>query len=70
MTHDVSHLLWPVDRLPDALEQMAHRAHYGGQPRELATHDPAVEPSRIWMIALAGRLVEKSAEKPAEKSGP
>jgi len=56
MTHDVSHLLWPVDRLPDALEQMAQRARYGGQPGELATHDPAIEPSRIWMFALAGRL--------------
>ena len=56
MTHDPSHLLWPVDRLPDALEQMAHRAGYGARAGELTAHDPAAEPSRIWMFALAGRL--------------
>jgi ABC-type multidrug transport system fused ATPase/permease subunit len=56
MTHDPSHLLWPADRLPDALEQMAHRAGYGARAGELTAHDPAVEPSRIWMFALAGRL--------------
>ncbi len=56
MTPDLSHLLWPVDRLPDALEQVAIRAGYGVRPGELGTHDPAVEPSRIWMFALAGRL--------------
>lgn len=54
--HDPSHLLWPVDRLSDALEQMAHRAGYGGRPGELGAHDPEIEPSRIWMFALAGRL--------------
>ncbi|HET7501909.1 MAG TPA: hypothetical protein VFK02_12920, partial [Kofleriaceae bacterium] len=56
MTHDAAHLLWPVDRLPDALEQLAQRAGYGARPGELSAHDPAVEPSRIWMFALAGRL--------------
>jgi ABC-type multidrug transport system fused ATPase/permease subunit len=56
MMHDPSNLLWPVDRLPDALEQMARRAGYGARPGELGAHDPAVEPSRIWMFALAGRL--------------
>ena len=54
--HDLSHLLWPVDRLPDALEQMAQRASYGARPGELSAHDPEVEPSRVWMFALAGRL--------------
>lgn len=56
MRHDFSQLLWPVDRLSDALEQIAHRAGYGGRPGELSAHDPKVEPSRIWMFALAGRL--------------
>jgi ATP-binding cassette, subfamily B, bacterial len=49
-------LLWPVDRLPEALEQVAHRTGYGVSPDEPSTHDPAIEPSRIWMFALAGRL--------------
>jgi ABC-type multidrug transport system fused ATPase/permease subunit len=56
MTLDLSHLLWPVDRLPDALEQMAQRAGYGERFGELSAHAPDVEPSRIWMFALAGRL--------------
>jgi ATP-binding cassette, subfamily B, bacterial len=56
MTPDVSHLLWPVDRLPEALEQMAQRAGYGVRLGELTAHDAAIEPSRIWMFALAGRL--------------
>jgi ABC-type multidrug transport system fused ATPase/permease subunit len=56
MMPDLSHLLWPVDRLPDVLEQMAHRAGYGARLGELGAHDPEIEPSRIWMFALAGRL--------------
>ena len=56
MMDDLGNLLWPVDRLPDALEQMAHRAGYGARAGELTAHDPAAEPSRIWMFALAGRL--------------
>jgi ATP-binding cassette subfamily B protein len=56
MTPELSDLLWPVDRLPDALEQMAIRSGYGARPGELGSHDPEVEPSRIWMFALAGRL--------------
>ena len=56
MIDDASNLLWPVDRLPDALEQMAQRAGWGARPGELGAHDPTVEPSRIWMFALAGRL--------------
>ena len=56
MMHDLSNLLWPVDRLPEALEQIAHRAGYGGRLGELSAHDPEIEPSRIWMFALAGRL--------------
>ncbi|HYV48764.1 MAG TPA: ABC transporter ATP-binding protein [Myxococcaceae bacterium] len=56
MTADVSHLLWPVDRLPEALERLAHEAGYGQSLGEPSAHDPAVEPSRIWMFALAGRL--------------
>lgn len=53
---DVPTLLWPVDRLPEALEQLAQRAGLGTSPDELGAHDPAVEPSRIWMFALADRL--------------
>ena len=56
MMHDPSNLLWPVDRLPEALEQMARRAGYGARPGELGAHEPDIEPSRIWMFALAGRL--------------
>lgn len=56
MSHDFSHLLWPVDRLADALEQLAQRAGYGSHPDELGSHDPETEPSRVWMFALAGRL--------------
>jgi ATP-binding cassette, subfamily B, bacterial len=56
MTDDLAHLLWPVDRLPEALEQVAQRAGYGASPGDLGAHDPEIEPSRIWMFALAGRL--------------
>lgn len=56
MTHDFSPLLWPVDRLADALEQLAQRAGYGVHADELGSHDPEIEPSRVWMFALAGRL--------------
>lgn len=56
MTSEAQDLLWSVDRLPAALEQLAQHAGYGASPDELGSHDPAVEPSRIWMFALAGRL--------------
>jgi ATP-binding cassette, subfamily B, bacterial len=56
MMHDLSNLLWPVDRLPDAFEQIAQRAGYSPRPCELSAHDPAIEPSRIWIFALADRL--------------
>src|SRR5438046_1673599 len=56
MMHDLSNRLWPVDRLPGAFEQTAHRAGYGARHGELGAHDRAIEPSRIWMFGLAGRL--------------
>lgn len=56
MSQDFAPLLWPVDRLTDALEQLAHAAGYGGHADELSAHDPAIEPSRVWMFAVAGRL--------------
>jgi ABC-type multidrug transport system fused ATPase/permease subunit len=56
MSSNVADLLWPVDRLPDALEQLAERAGYGGRVREHGALDPSIEPSRVWMGALAGRL--------------
>jgi ABC-type multidrug transport system fused ATPase/permease subunit len=56
MSCDLSHLLWPVDRLPDALEQLAHRAGYGGRVGEFCALDSAIEPSRDWTLALGTRL--------------
>jgi ATP-binding cassette, subfamily B, bacterial len=56
MTRDPEELLWPVERLPDALEQMALRAGYGRSEGEWTAPAPSVEPSRVWMAALAGRL--------------
>jgi ATP-binding cassette subfamily B protein len=56
MRRELSELLWPVDRLPEALEQLAQREGYGTPLGEPCTHDASVEPSRIWMFALAGRL--------------
>jgi ATP-binding cassette, subfamily B, bacterial len=56
MTVDAQELLWPVDRLPDALEQLARRQGYGERVGEVTAPDAAVEPSRIWMFSLAGRL--------------
>ena len=49
-------LLWPVERLPEALEQLAVIAGYGATLGELSAPEPGVEPPRIWVNALAGRL--------------
>jgi ATP-binding cassette subfamily B protein len=48
--------LWPLDKLPDALEQLAIKAGYGARTSQADAPDPAVEPSRAWMNALARRL--------------
>ena len=56
MTHSHSDLLWPVERLPDALEQLAQRQGYGRAAGEIAPPAAAVEPSRVWMFALGDRL--------------
>jgi ABC-type multidrug transport system fused ATPase/permease subunit len=55
MSGDLSNLLWPVSRLPEALEQLARRAGYGSGANVGRTG--AVERvSRPWMGALADRL--------------
>jgi ABC-type multidrug transport system fused ATPase/permease subunit len=56
MTHAVVEALWPVERLPDAVEQLAERVGCRARAAELTAPEPAVEPSRIWMFALASRL--------------
>jgi len=56
MTRSHSDLLWPVERLPDALEQLAQRQGYGRAAGEIAPPAAAVEPSRVWMFALGDRL--------------
>jgi ABC-type multidrug transport system fused ATPase/permease subunit len=56
MTRSVVDALWPVERLPDAVEQLGERAGYGGRVGEWLAPEPAAEPSRIWMFALASRL--------------
>ncbi|MCU0686283.1 MAG: ABC transporter ATP-binding protein, partial [Polyangiaceae bacterium] len=50
-------LLWPVDALSDALEQLALRTGYGASAREVTAPPAAdVEPSRVWVFALGDRL--------------
>ena len=49
-------LLWPVDELSDALEQLAQRAGYATAAHEVAAPAADVEPSRVWMFALGDRL--------------
>ncbi len=56
MTRSPSDLLWPVDQLPDALEQLAQRQGYGRAAGEVAAPPADVEPSRVWMFALGDRL--------------
>jgi ATP-binding cassette, subfamily B, bacterial len=51
-----SELLWPVDELSVALEQLAQRAGFSRSPGEVAAAAPDVEPSRVWMFALGDRL--------------
>ena len=51
-----SDLLWPVDELAGALEQLAQRAGYGTSAHEVAAPAADVEPSRVWMFALGDRL--------------
>jgi len=56
MTRSPSDLLWPVDQLPDALEQLAQRQGYGRAAGEVAAPPAGLEPSRVWMFALGDRL--------------
>ncbi len=50
-------LLWPVDTLAEALEQLAQREGYGTSAREVTAPPVAdVEPSRVWVFALGDRL--------------
>ncbi|HET9627328.1 MAG TPA: ABC transporter ATP-binding protein [Kofleriaceae bacterium] len=54
--NEPTHLLWPVDELPEALDQLAQRAGLGTRMREPVSHDPTIEPSRVWMFALGNRI--------------
>ena len=56
MTPDLAPLLWPLERLADALEQLALRAGYGARGTDARPPDLLVEPSRSWMNALAARM--------------
>lgn len=51
-----SDILWPVEDLPTAIEQLAERAGYSTVTGEVASPPPDVEPSRVWMFALGDRL--------------
>ena len=53
---EAARLLWPLDRLADALEQLAVRAGYRARTVEAQATDLSVEPSRSWMNALAARM--------------
>ncbi|HEX4384061.1 MAG TPA: hypothetical protein VH083_13975, partial [Myxococcales bacterium] len=48
--------LWPLERLPEAMEQLAIKAGYGARPTEATVPDALAEPSRAWMNAVAGRM--------------
>ena len=56
MTPDLAPLLWPLERLADALEQLALRAGYGARGTDARPRELSVEPSRSWMNALAARM--------------
>ncbi|HEY4244058.1 MAG TPA: ABC transporter ATP-binding protein [Kofleriaceae bacterium] len=56
MNRPPSDLLWPVDELPEAMEQLAQRAGWGASPGEVVPPADDVEPSRVWMFALGDRL--------------
>ncbi len=56
MTHPPSDLLWRVDELSSALEQLAERTGYSTSVGEVAAPAADVEPSRVWMFALGDRL--------------
>ncbi len=49
-------LLWPVDELPAAFEQLAERSGYGVPIGNIAAPVSDGEPSRVWMFALGDRL--------------
>ena len=51
MMRPPSDLLWPVDELPGAFEQLAERAGYGVPIGNVAAPATDGEPSRVWMFA-------------------
>src|SRR3569623_2970791 len=53
---ETARLLWPPDRLADALEQLAVRAGYRARTVEAQATDLSGEPSRSWRNALAARM--------------
>ena len=56
MTPEIASLLWPLERLADALEQLALRAGYGVRATDARPPELSAEPSRAWMNALAARM--------------
>jgi len=56
MSADPHTLLWPLDRLASAVEQLAVRAGYQVRGTEAVVPESAAEPSRAWMNALAARM--------------
>lgn len=58
MSAELEDLLWPIERLPEAVEQLAQRAGYDPRAPDARARLPEStrEPSRAWMFALAGRL--------------
>ncbi len=56
MTRQPCELLWPVEELSSALEQLAQRAAYGTPGREIGAPAAGAEPSRSWVFALGDRL--------------
>ena len=56
MTPPPSELLWRVDELASALEQLAERSGYSTSIGEVSPPPGEVEPSRVWMFALGDRL--------------
>jgi ATP-binding cassette subfamily B protein len=56
MMRPPSDLLWPVEDLPAAFEQLAERAGYGVPAGTIAAPSGDGEPSRVWMFALGDRL--------------
>jgi ATP-binding cassette subfamily B protein len=56
MSDELTRISWPVERLCEALEQLAERAGFEARAVEHIAAEPGLEPSRLWMFALGARL--------------